>query len=389
MYSQKFRGCGFGCYKCSTVVTKALAVAVLMAAVVVLSLYIGVGGSHQRQTFYLVPGDTVRYDYSPFTCSRIALESNELSGLCHFEFKEKPHLVHNGLLSFNDTFDLKTDEHKSWSFYLHNESIIAVSACAQIIKGCSNKQPEVDIYLVHCAAYTKWENHHLSCKGPGDYDVCVHKSITPARDCHSASTMTHNTLTINLTDVKYFIVFHNSHCATVNVSISISINRTVYDICKQRQQNQCTGPKQTSELDITFGQKLKIPAVIYVEDKYVTWDKEYDAVTVLCEPQWVFYIIVTITTVTLFTIIALFLLICDLKRCIRPCIRCIHLSRRLGDRENHDNDNRYERLRLESQGSRGDEPERPFDLHTPLLQTGQYHGSGHHLHIIAHGDTNM
>ena len=111
-------------------------------------------------------------------------------------------------------------------------------------------------------------NGEKNCQMSRYGNFCMHKSLSPA-GCCNASTITHNILqpAMNFYNVKYFIEFHNHYSVASHVVISVAIDRTDYDISKPQRQHLCTELKNKCELDIPFG--LKIPVVIYVEDKYI------------------------------------------------------------------------------------------------------------------------
>lgn len=296
---------------CCIIITQSVIIGVLLAAIALLLISVVVVGFRRSHTFHLVPGDTLLYDYSPWFCSKITLESNTISGLCLI--KQSPVLVAGDRLNFANNFSLNYDGHKSWEFHLHNGSRVNVSICAVIglvpIQRNSKVTPHVDFYFLDEVGYTDWKNHHLDC---ADTTACLHVSL--AESCGDHNTTYSKNVSHSKGARKYYFVIQSRHQATVNIGISLSINRTEFNITDLQQLcTTTTASEDTVELHTTFGHEY--PAVIYVDDRDMPWDQEYDSVTVYCDPQWGVNVSITVTVFLLMTAIC-FSLNCFLSRYI-------------------------------------------------------------------------
>lgn len=298
-------------------------IAALIAAVVVLSLIVVRSRGHNSKTYRMVPGDTLPYEYSSLFCSKIELESNSLSGLCLLY--NMPEQVPGDRLTFFECFSLfKNGQYRSWDFYLHNGSNIDVSAYAVMttpapISGGANTEPQVDFYFLEETAYDDLMHHHLSC----DHPACVHKRI----GAYGNHNMTYHTTLSQSTVKKYYFVVKWNHNDKVEVCITLSINRTEYDLSGLNPLCTTTTEAEGScELETTFGHHY--PAVIYVEDNDKPWDQEYDVIIVTCDPRWGFYIgIIVMIFISIIVLTIIYLIIYRLRQKLRHLMSHCNIKR--------------------------------------------------------------
>ena len=225
--------CGVDHCKAATVATVIVLVAMALIGVLVPSLVIGFTGELQRNTFNLIPGDTLLYNYSSTFYVSLKLQDKEKSikageAIYIYLLDGRPNLHYDNTLRVNQSFNLSGHSHSEpLHFYLYEGSVFSISACAvanEAFMFPKNKGVlKVGLYFMSGQeAFDSWKHRRVP-HHPG----VVYRRMNITTVCSEQNTELHET--IKDSNLSYFFVFQNhqdSH--EVYIHFNLSIERYEY-----------------------------------------------------------------------------------------------------------------------------------------------------------------